>query len=42
MIREIFAKRLKKCPEAKGLAQMQVVPYWDITEKECQHYEMMK
>ena len=40
-MKEILAKRLKKCRKAKGLTQMQVATYCDITEKAYQNYELM-
>ena len=40
-MKEILAKRLKECRKAKGLTQMQVATYCDITEKAYQNYELM-
>jgi transcriptional regulator with XRE-family HTH domain len=40
-MKEILAKRLKECRKAKGLTQMQVATYCDITEKAYQDYELM-
>lgn len=40
-MREILAQRLKKCRKEKGLTQMQVATYCDITEKAYQNYELM-
>lgn len=40
-MKEILAKRLKECRKARGLTQMQVATYCDITEKAYQNYELM-
>ena len=40
-MKEVLAKRLKECRKAKGLTQMQVATYCDITEKAYQNYELM-
>ena len=40
-MREILAERLKACRKEKGLTQMQVAVYCDITEKAYQNYELM-
>jgi transcriptional regulator with XRE-family HTH domain len=40
-MKEILAKRLKECRKAKGMTQMQVATYFDITEKAYQNYELM-
>ena len=40
-MKEILAKRLKECRKAKGLTQMHVATYCDITEKAYQNYELM-
>lgn len=40
-MKEFLAKRLKECRKAKGLTQMQVATYCDITEKAYQNYELM-
>lgn len=40
-MKEILAKRLKECRKAKGLTQMQVATFCDITEKAYQNYELM-
>ena len=40
-MREILAERLKACRKEKGLTQMQVAVYCDITEKAYQNYEPM-
>ena len=40
-MKEILAQRLKACRKEKGLTQMQVVVYCDITEKAYQNYELM-
>ena len=40
-MKDILAKRLKECRKAKGLTQMQVATYCDITEKAYQNYELM-
>ena len=37
----IIAERLKACRKEKGLTQMQVAVYCDITEKAYQNYELM-
>ena len=41
MMKEILAQRLKECRKEKGLTQMQVATYCDITEKAYQNYELM-
>ena len=40
-MQEILAGRLKACRKEKGLTQMQVAVYCDITEKAYQNYELM-
>ena len=40
-MKEILAQRLKECRKEKGLTQMQVATYCDITEKAYQNYELM-
>lgn len=40
-MKEILAKRLRKCRKEKGLAQWQVAVYCNITEKAYQNYELM-
>ena len=40
-VKEIISKRLRECRKAKGLTQMQVATYCDITEKAYQNYELM-
>ena len=40
-MKEILAQRLKACRKEKGLTQMQVAVYCDITEKAYQNYELM-
>ena len=40
-MKEILAKRLKECRKERGLTQMQVATYCDITEKAYQNYELM-
>ncbi len=40
-MKEILSKRLQECRQAKGLTQMQVATYCDITEKAYQDYELM-
>lgn len=40
-MREILAQRLRECRKKKGLSQMQVATYCDITEKAYQNYELM-
>ncbi len=39
-MRGILAKRLKECRKEKGLTQMQVAIYSDITERAYQNYEL--
>lgn len=40
-MREILAKRLRQCRLERGLTQLQVAVYCDITEKAYQNYELM-
>ena len=40
-MKEILPQRLRECRKAKGLSQMQVATYCDITEKAYQNYELM-
>ena len=40
-MKEILSQRLKECRKAKGLTQIQVATYCDITEKAYQNYELM-
>ena len=40
-MREILAERLKACRKEKGLTQIKVAVYCDITEKAYQNYELM-
>ena len=40
-MKEVLAKRLKECQKQRGLTQMQVAVYCDITEKAYQNYELM-
>ena len=40
-MKSILSDRLKECRKAKGLTQMQVATYCDITEKAYQNYELM-
>lgn len=40
-MKEVLAKRLKECRKQRGLTQMQVAVYCDITEKAYQNYELM-
>lgn len=40
-MKEILSQRLRECRKAKGLSQMQVATYCDITEKAYQNYELM-
>jgi len=40
-MRKILAERLRACRKAKGLSQVQVAIYCDITEKAYQNYELM-
>lgn len=39
-MREILAQRLRECRKQKGLTQLQVAVYCDITEKTYQNYEL--
>ena len=39
-MRDILAKRLRKCRDAAGLTQIKVAIYCDITEKAYQNYEL--
>ena len=39
-MRDILAKRLKKCRKEKGLAQWEIATYCDISEKTYQNYEL--
>lgn len=39
-MRAILSKRLKECRKEKGLTQMQVAIYSDITERAYQNYEL--
>ncbi|WP_297872069.1 helix-turn-helix domain-containing protein [uncultured Oscillibacter sp.] len=39
-MKEILAKRLRKCREDAGLTQIKVAIYCDITEKAYQNYEL--
>lgn len=40
-MKEILSERLRECRKSKGLTQMQVATYCDITEKAYQNYELM-
>ena len=40
-MKEILAQRLRECRKERGLTQMQVATYCDITEKAYQNYELM-
>ena len=40
-MKEVLARRLKECRKQRGLTQMQVAVYRDITEKAYQNYELM-
>ena len=40
-MRKILAKRLRELRKEKGLSQIQVAIYCDITEKTYQNYELM-
>ena len=40
-MKEILSQRLRECRKAKGLSQMQVATYCDITEKAYHNYELM-
>ena len=40
-MKEFLARRLKECRKQRGLTQMQVAVYCDITEKAYQNYELM-
>lgn len=39
-MRDILAKRLRKCRDEAGLTQIKVAIYCDITEKAYQNYEL--
>ena len=39
-MKDVLAKRLKKCREKTGLPQIKVAIYCDITEKAYQNYEL--
>ena len=41
-MKHILAQRLKECRKEKGLTQMQVAIYCDITETAYQNYELMR
>ena len=41
-MREIISKRLKELRFEKGLTQMQVAIYCNITERAYQNYELMR
>ena len=41
-MKNILAQRLKECRKEKGLTQMQVAIYCDITETAYQNYELMR
>ena len=41
-MKNILARRLKECRKEKGLTQMQVAIYCDITETAYQNYELMR
>lgn len=40
-MKNILSARLKECRKEKGLTQIQVATYCDITEKAYQNYELM-
>ena len=40
-MKDILARRLRECRKERGLTQMQVATYCDITEKAYQNYELM-
>ena len=40
-MREILAKRLRELRKEKGLSQIQLAVYCDITENTYQNYELM-
>ncbi len=40
-MKNILSTRLKECRKEKGLTQIQVATYCDITEKAYQNYELM-
>ena len=40
-MKEVLAARLKECRKERGLTQIQVATYCDITEKTYQNYELM-
>lgn len=39
-VKDILAKRLRKCRDEAGLTQIKVATYCDITEKAYQNYEL--
>lgn len=41
VMRKILSERLKQCRKEKGLTQIQVAIYCDITEHAYQNYELM-
>lgn len=41
VMREILSKRLRELRKEKGLSQIQVAIFCDITEKAYQNYELM-
>lgn len=40
-MKNILSDRLRECRKDKGMTQMQVAVYCDITEKAYQNYELM-
>ena len=40
-MKNILSERLRECRKEKGMTQMQVAVYCDITEKAYQNYELM-
>ena len=40
-MKKILSQRLKECRKERGLTQIQVATYCDITEKTYQNYELM-
>ena len=38
---EILSKRLKECRKERGLSQIEIATFCDITEKTYQNYELM-
>lgn len=38
---EMLSKRLKECRKERGLSQIEIATFCDITEKTYQNYELM-